>query len=270
MVLEYLIKTEQNADKVISIVADSELITSKKKLTDNQYIVAVEMKGESESNAKKLSDINDSIMFAVAPTILSNGAAGYFNKVLFPLVNDFERKLRKLLYAASALKPGEKDTIINLEEKDFGTIFDALFLDSEFWNRVKSYVCGNKKTGESWSGYYYELKTFLDNENEDLLWDRLLPEQVPLLREKFEEIRLRRNDIMHAHNINKTEFGKTRKIFEKVNQELDNAIEGLADGALIPDTYNKEIEDVFFLVTDSGAYLTDENGVPFIAEIRKN
>ena len=180
MVLEYLIETEENADKAISVIASSpEITTSKKPLTDQHFIVAIEMKGDSEPNAKKLSDINDLIVSNAAPTVLSNGAAAYFNKVLFPLVNDFERKLRKLLYAASALKPTEKDTIGNLEEQDFGTIFDALFLDRDFWNRVKGFVGGNKKTGEGWSGYYYELKDFLDNEKEDLLWDRLLPEQVP-------------------------------------------------------------------------------------------
>ena len=75
---------------------------------------------------------------------------------------------------------------------------------------------------------------------------------------------------MHAHNINKLEYIKTRKLFEKVNQELDDAIEGLADGALIPDTYNKEIEDAFFLVTENGDYLTDEMGNKLIVEVRRN
>ena len=75
---------------------------------------------------------------------------------------------------------------------------------------------------------------------------------------------------MHAHNINKTDYSKTRKLFETVNQELDAAIEDLADGALIPDTYNKEIEDAFFLVTDSGDYLTDEMGNRLIVEVRKD
>ena len=72
---------------------------------------------------------------------------------------------------------------------------------------------------------------------------------------------------MHAHNINKTVYNKTRKLFESVNRELDDAIEGLADGILIPNTYNKEIEKAFFLLSDDGDYLTDEEGVPLIAEV---
>ena len=258
MLLEYLVETEEKADKAISLASD--FSTSKKKLTGDYYIVAVEMKSNSEDAAKKLSDINETIVSGISPTVLANGAAAYFNKVLYPFVNDFERKLRKLLYAASALKPAEKNTIGNLEEQDFGTIFDLLFLDRDYWNRVKGFVGGNKKSGDGWSGYSYELNAFLCNETENLLWDRLLPNQVPHLREQFSEIRFRRNDIMHAHNINKTEYIKTRKLFKTVNQELDVTIEGLADGVLIPDTYNMEIDEAVYLVTENGDYITDHEG----------
>ena len=240
-------KTEENADKAIQLASDYS--TSKKTLTGDYYIVAVEMKSNSEEVAKKLSDMNEIIVSTISPTVLTNGAAAYFNKMLFPFVNDFERKLRKLLYAASTLKPSEKNTIGNLEEQDFGKIFDALFLDRDYWNRVKTYI--NAKN-QGWSGYSYELNDFLKNENENPLWDRLLPNQVPLLRKQFAEIRFRRNDIMHAHNINKSEYIKARRLFEAINAELDAAIEGLAEGALIPDTYSKEIDEAVYLVIESG------------------
>ena len=267
MVLEYLIETEEKAQKVSSISDDSEVSFSKKQLSESRYIVVFEIKGESENVAKKLSDINDLVLGIESPIVLSNGAASYFNKVLFPLVNDFERKLRKLLYAASALKPSENNIIKNLEEQDFGQIFDMLFLDREYSNRVKSFVGGRSE--KSWTGYSYELRSFLANETENILWDRLLPGQVSLLREQFAEIRLRRNAIMHAHNINKYDFFKTRKMFEAVNQELDKSIMGLADGALIPNSYNQEIANAFFLATEDGQIITDEQGIPLIGEIRR-
>lgn len=269
MLLEYLIETEENADKVVAEIAGSELHVSKKKLNDNHFIVSIELKGESEITAKALSDINERIVNFITLIVLSNGPAAYFNKVLFPLVNDFERKLRKLLYAASALKPSEKDVIGNLENKDFGRIFDALFLDNDYLNRVKAFVVGNKKNGEIWSGYSYELHGFLSNETENPLWDRLLPGQVPTLRKQFSQIRLKRNDIMHAHNISKSEYISIRKLFNTVNQELDYSIEKLADGALIPNSYNQEIEDAIFLVTENGEYLSTEDGVPLICEFRR-
>ena len=157
MLLEYLIETEEKAEAALSSITDSDMASSKKRLTESYFIVAIEMKSNSGDAAKKLSDINDNVIEVASPTVLSNGAAAYFNKTLFPLVNDFERKLRKLLYAASALKSGEKDTIGKLEEQDFGTIFDTLFLDRKYWDRVKGFVGGNKKTGEGWTGYSYEL-----------------------------------------------------------------------------------------------------------------
>ena len=260
MLLEYLIETKEKAESVISLITDPEMASTTKMLTDNHFIVTIQMKSNSEDAAKKLSDVNDSVIKVASPTVLSNGAAAYFNKTLFPLVNDFERKLRKLLYAASALKPDEKDTIEKLEEQDFGKIFDTLFLDRRYWEIVKGFVGGNKKTGEAWTGYSYELKDFLERQTENLLWDRLLPDHVPLLRERFAEIRLKRNDIMHAHNINRIEYNKARRLFEDVNKELDDAIEGLADGALIPDTYNEEINDAVYLMTENGDYITDQDG----------
>lgn len=255
MLLEYLVETEMMADKAVSLASDYS--TSKKKLIGDYFIVAVEMKSNSQKAAKNLSDMNEIIVSAIAPTILTNGAAAYFNKVLFPFVNDFERKLRKLLYAASTLKPSEKNTIGKLEEQDFGTIFDMLFLDRDYWNKVKTFVNGKN---QGWSGYSYELNAFLSNETENLLWDRLLPNQVPLLRKQFNEIRSIRNDTMHARNINKAEYVRARRLLEDVNHELDAAIEGLADGALIPDTYNKEIDEAVYLVTENGDCITDYEG----------
>ena len=261
MLLEYLVGSEKKVDIVLNIASDYP--TSKKKLIGDYFIVAIEIESNSEDTARKLSDLNENIVSTVSPTVLTNGAAAYYNKILFPFVNDFERKLRKLLYAASALKPSEKNTIGNLEEQDFGTIFDALFLDRDYWNKVKTYVNGKN---QGWSGYSYELHAFLRNATENLLWDRLLPNQVPLLRKQFSEIRFKRNDIMHAHNINKAEFKKARKLFEDVNHELDAAIEKLADGALIPDTYNKEIDNAVNFVAENGNYLTDNEGNRLIIE----
>ena len=65
---------------------------------------------------------------------------------------------------------------------------------------------------------------------------------------------------MHAHNIDKTEYIKSRKLFKAVNQELDAAIERLADGAFIPDTYNKDIGEAVYLMTENGDYITDHEG----------
>ena len=262
MLLEYLADSEYKADDCLSLVDRTNTTAYKRPLNEIYYIVSIETKVNDETAAKLLSDINERIISNLSVTVLSNGSAEYFNKALYPLANDFERKLRKLLYAASALKPDKGKVIAGLETMDFGTLFEMLFLDQEYYKNVKTYV--NGKSEVPWTGFSSDLLAFINNEKENLLWDRLLYGQVPLLRSSFNEIRNRRNDIMHAHNINKSEFNKARNLFKSVNEELDKAINGLADGALIPDTYNQEIKDAFLLVTDKGEVLTD-NGIPLVA-----
>lgn len=76
------------------------------------------------------------------PTVLSNGCAAYYNKFLYPYFNEFERKLRKLLYLKSALSEDKRDseTIKDLESKDLGAIFALLFADPQFNQDVRERV----------------------------------------------------------------------------------------------------------------------------------
>lgn len=62
------------------------------------WIAVYEASGENLPSAKILSKTNDYIMSKFNPTILTNESAAYFNKSLYPYFNEFERKLRKLLY----------------------------------------------------------------------------------------------------------------------------------------------------------------------------
>lgn len=68
-----------------------------------------------------------------------NESAAYFNKSLYPYFNEFERKLRKLLYLKSALQHDAtaSQNIKELESKDLGTIFELLFTDTQFIKDVK-------------------------------------------------------------------------------------------------------------------------------------
>jgi len=237
MFLEYLVD-KQNKDKLLEQLQDYS--PQIRKLNDDSFIVSVSKDGASEPVARILSDINDKAMIA-NPVVLSNGSAAYFNKTLFPLINDFERKLRKLLYAASAFNKDDGSTVAKLEEKDLGDIFVLLFRDKDYWDRVKTYVNNNK--GKGWEGFSRELTDYLTSEKENLLWDRLLPGQVPTLKKRFIEVRLRRNDVMHAHIISKTIFTKSRTLFQNINEELDKAIEEIAKGTLIPEDYNDVINE---------------------------
>ena len=57
---------------------------------------------------KILDPLNRQVCEKYKPTVLTNECSAYFNKALYPIVNEFERKLRKLLYLASSLQSDEK------------------------------------------------------------------------------------------------------------------------------------------------------------------
>lgn len=183
------------------------------------WIVTYSVSGKNEDNAKALSAINDYVVNRFHPTVLTNESSAYFNNRLYPYINDFERKLRKLLYLKCALYNGEKkiDNIRDLESKDLGEIFELLFSDSEFVENVRKTV--NRK---SWLFTKQEIITNLQNIAEDTIWSNLIgAESVVLLSSNFTTVKGYRNDVMHAHNINFKIYHEAKELFETINEQLD-------------------------------------------------
>ena len=223
MIQEYLIVNEDIKKKAETFKREG--ITALVVKLDNvdAWIVLLSASGENEETAKKLSSIHDEIMtLCESPTVLAHGSSEYFNKKLFPLVNDFELKLRKLLYLYSALHKDDKSAsnIKELEDKDFGSLFDMLFIDDAFIKDAKA-----KTNQTSWKYTKKELLKLITELDENVVWDNLLgKETIPSLRERFSEIRLYRNDVMHAHYINYNTYNSARKLYNLVNSEIDETI----------------------------------------------
>ena len=95
------------------------------------WAIKFEIDKNDKETAKILSRINDTIIKLYSPIVLSNESSEYFNRILYPLANKFERLLRKYLYLKWNSYTGEElpKVIKNLEEKDFGEIFNTLFVD---------------------------------------------------------------------------------------------------------------------------------------------
>lgn len=186
------------------------------------WVWILKCKGENEKVARELDRINKEICEKFNPTILINGCSAYFNKSLFPLINEFERKLRKLLYLASSLKEHKdlNNLITNLESKDLGSIFNSLFTDDVFFRSVKQKI--NKMT---WNFTRDEVLCEIRSVEENVLWDSWLGKNcAETLRKNFDVVREHRNHVMHAHNIDYTQFQYARKLFNDINTELDSAI----------------------------------------------
>ncbi len=195
------------------------------------WVATYSLDSKSEESAKILSDVHK-VLMQYSPLVLSCESSEYFNRMLFPLANEMERKLRKMLYLVASISDDQKakESIKQLEEKDFGEIFDLLFIDQEFISNMKKRIIADGKSEFNGRSRFSkkEIKTYLESLVEHTLWDTILGENdVPTLRQRFRDVQTYRNDIMHAHNISKEVFGKAKYLFEKINQELVSTIDGL-------------------------------------------
>lgn len=188
----------------------------------NCWIVTYSLAGENEDSARRLSEVNDYVLLHFQPTVLTNESSFYFNKKLFPIINAFERKLRKLLYLKSALYHGDMkvDNIRNLEAKDIGEIFTILFSDAEFVKNAKTKV--NDKT---WQFTKKEIISTLQSLVENTVWDALIGNNtIEDLVNNFICVKDYRNDVMHAHNIDTTTYRAARRLFTQINEQIDAEI----------------------------------------------
>ena len=74
---------------------------------------------------------------------------------------------------------------------------------------------------------------------------------------------------MHAHYITRNDYRSIKRLFNDINSQIDMAIEDLADGALIPETYNEDLKNALaYLIDSDGDYILDHKGKRI--EIMKN
>lgn len=226
MKLEYLIRKEKLSicnSKIDTVNKKKKMVKYNQKIIPNtelQYF-CVEIIGDNKDNARILSDINDVILEDDEIIVVSNEASEYFNKTLFPLINAFERKLRKLLYLATADNINYKDKIQMLEKKDLGKIFGILFVDEKFSQDILKWMNSNKHLMSK-----DEILKYIKNHNEEALWSKLFSKSDDdILKENYILVKTIRNDVMHAHNINYETYSIAKKLFEQLNEQLDNEID---------------------------------------------
>ena len=222
MIQEYLFTSDEHRHTVEQYAPES----CEKDIYDidnsDCWIVTYSKEGTNESSAKILSSVHSYIVNNFHPTVLSNECSAYYNKALYPHFNEFERKLRKLLYLKSALSRDAKGSALikDLESKDFGEIFTLLFSDAQFVQGTKALV--NNKT---WQFTKDEILAAIEAISENTVWDNLIgKDAVPLLRSDFAKVKSFRNDIMHAHSMETAKYNEAAKLIKEINKQLDTEI----------------------------------------------
>lgn len=232
MRLEYLFFDKSKRPQVETFNNELETYWSKAKEDDlspeitykdfdktDYWIVKYEKAGNNEQVARQLSEINEKICEEFSPTILTDESSEYFNKSLYPLVNKFERRLRKLLYLKVALYNEEKlkKAILMIEKKDFGSIYDILFVDHDFRTKARNEIKELNTRAE--------MLEAIDNLHERTAWDILIGNSIlTIIKDNFDLLKEYRNDVMHAHNISYDRFKDIKRKFSKANLELDEQI----------------------------------------------
>lgn len=219
MIQEYLFVGNENRDEIEKYTYKEVRAEISEIENSGCWVATFESGGDDADSAKTLSVIHEYVVSNFNPTVLSNGCSAYYNRRLYPHFNEFERKLRKLLYLKSALSKDEKDseTIKDIERLDFGKIFELLFSDTQFVQDARKTV--KEKT---WQFTKSEILDALQKIAENTLWDRLVGENaVSQLRSEFTKIKDYRNDIMHAHSMNTSSYLAALKLIERTNEQLD-------------------------------------------------
>lgn len=111
---------------------------------EDMYIGSVSVDSDSLDAARVLSEIRDDVLNECDASVLmlEDGPSEKFERVLFEPIAAFERRFRELLIVSICNEKGSLDDklIGELGKKNLGELFEIVFTDLEFNNRVKSVV----------------------------------------------------------------------------------------------------------------------------------
>ncbi len=252
MKVEYLINKSDYKDLLPkgNFTATNELIVKKRSNTvkgKDNYLLTLKVLDETEKGAEALSEYHIQIKQILLDNkitfrILLNEAAQYFAKDLFPLLCEFETKLRKFIQSAmfdineqaeqeiiSRLKKFEiikkEDNVLSenfLEFSDLGEIIDFLFSNDELYKEFENY---KKKQGNIYRTKE-DLIKFIENSDKQRVWDKYFSENFSdsILPEKIFEIKGYRNDVMHFHEIDGEKYSNAKNAIKLVIADLDKQL----------------------------------------------
>lgn len=183
---------------------------------------------DDEEKAKKLDQLSKRISdkYADLYKIVSSESSQYFCEKIYPLIVKIETKLRYALYVSRALfedgnvdknsfKIGQKIKK-EMEETDFGEIYEAVFTDSDLQGKVKE-INGQKLTKA-------DLIKKVESVEENTLRDQIVGANYNYIVEHFLEIKNYRNDVMHNHLLTYKQYIREQKVLNRAIEEFDKVI----------------------------------------------
>ena len=183
-----------------------------------------------EEKANKLDRLSQQLMdkYKDLFQIVNSESSQYYCRQLYPLVVEFETKLRYALYISRALFEAEnvnKDSFLyeiekknkkSVEEMDFGIVYEVFFTDRTLKSRLhQEYDSHLTKT---------DLLKIIENMEEKTIWSDCVGDRYNFISTHFLAIKTFRNHVMHNHLIGNKLFQEAKETFAKANAELEKAI----------------------------------------------
>ncbi len=185
---------------------------------------------DDESKAKKLDELTQKLEkdFADQFIIVNSGSSQFFCSQLYPLIVEFETNLRYALYISRALFDNgnlKKESFkldvnkkqISLEDADFGIIYQSIFTDKDFSEKVKKTVTDVQMTK---ADYIKKIQSL----DENTTWQKWVGKEYNYIELNFLAIKEYRNDVMHNHLINFENYQKAKEMIISANDTLNRAI----------------------------------------------
>lgn len=253
MVLEYIIEDSKYKDLIKGQIPQKGKngvikVNSKKFSGVNNYILTIEYKSSPVESAETLLNVFQNIKKIfdsnnVKYYVLRNEASIELANRLYPLVCEFETKLRKFLYVAlfdldetaQKITINKIKTVIQkfsktekipqsnfLEELTLGEVFNLLFDNREFLDSAKNQTKQIENT-LSRKATKKELIAIIEKIEEKTLWNELFAPafksfSLPLAQKELFDIR---NAVMHFHFISYEQYKRAFKLLRDINRELD-------------------------------------------------
>lgn len=184
-----------------------------------------------EVQAKALDELTHLLSknYADKFQLVFSESSQYFCGQLYPLLVEFETKLRYAFYISGALY--EKGTLTKdsfaieiapkkkktLEELDFGEIYQYIIADPTLRDAVKKKYDSNLTKAD--------LIKMIQQMDETSIWRNIVGEEYKYIEGAFLEIKNARNDVMHNHLITYADYKNAKTVLIKAIEELTRIIQ---------------------------------------------
>lgn len=251
MFIEYITEKDEYREELKSVdfTASNNIsvdVRTRKTKGHNNYILKAKTENLTLQDAIALDEARvkiEKILIDknVSFKMLLNESSQYFTKDLYPLVCEYETKLRKFIHVTLFdINEAARATVIAqlkkakievkaqepnydfLEYSELGGIIDFLFSNDGLHEDIAQYRKDSKHryySKEDVIEYIKKLnkKTIWEEFFADVFADSIIPETIWDIKEY-------RNDVMHFHNISYERYKKTIELLDKGIKDLDKQI----------------------------------------------